>query len=370
MKHRAWILFAILIFALLQSPLWPILADDGAEDLILRESYVLKSGERRSSDLTVVAGKVELQEGSLVEGTVVIVGSEAAIDGEVTGNVIAWGGQVSLGPAAVVHGDAVILGTLRRHENAQIMGAVIDGLRPNGVTEYLAKILPSRPQGALAELPALPTPPSRQIGYTAGSLTTLLMILGGAALVITLLPTQVGRMGHAMGKHAPLSLGVGALTIILVLVLLPILIILCLGIPFAIVLAIAFTLCGVLGWVAAGRMAGRRMARTLRTNRLSALGETLLGTLIITLLSMVPCAGFLLALAIVSWGVGGAVLTRLGTSDYPPGTPWAAKPTIAQPAAPEQHSSPAEGAAERTEGTSGHPRRDTRPLSEAEIWRA
>ena len=98
------------------------------------------------------------------------------------------------------------------------------------------------------------------------------------------------------------------------LILLPILIIVCLGIPFAIVLAIAFALCGVLGWVAAGKMVGRRIVHTLRSSRISVLGETLLGTLVITLLSMVPCVGFFLALGILCWGVGGAVLTRLGTS--------------------------------------------------------
>lgn len=361
MKHRVWFVFGALLLSLLLAPLRPVLADEGGQNVILGGSYVLESGEQRPSDLTVIGGKVELQEQSLVEGNVVVVGGEATIDGQVRGDVVAWGGQVSLGEAAVVDGDLVTFGTVRRHASAQVKGTVIEGLRLDEVTGYLARVRPSRLPGAPIESPAPPVARSRETGHVAGNLVTLLLILGVAALVITLLPVHVGRVGYAMSKHALLSLGIGSLTLILLLILLPILIIVCLGIPFAIVLAIAFALCGVLGWVAAGKMVGRRILHALRSSRISVLGQTLLGTLVITLLSMVPCVGLFLALGILCWGVGGAVLTRLGTLDYPPDTQW-----VVQPKAPEPPSEPPAASPDRgPEWSSG---RDTRPLSEAEIW--
>jgi hypothetical protein len=364
MKHRTWLVLGILLLSLLVAPSWHALADDGGEDAILGGSFVLKSGERRSTDLTVIGGKVELQEQSLVEGNVIIVGGEAAIDGEVRGDVVALGGQVSLGKAAVINGDLVIFGTVRRHADAQVKGNVVEGMHLGGIGEYLARIRPGHPESPAVRPPVAPLGRSRGVGNTAESLITLLVILGIAAVVIRLLPTHVGRVSAAMNDHALLSLGIGSLTIIVVLILLPILIILCLGIPFAIVLAIAFVLCGVLGWVTAGKMVGHRILGALRSSRASPLGETLLGTLVITALSMVPCIGLLLALGIVCWGMGGAVLTRLGTSDYPPDAPW-----ITRPAAPSQPPvPPATGPADEAAPSARHPGRDTHPLSEAEIW--
>jgi hypothetical protein len=361
MKHRVWLSLFVLFLSMLVAPLHTALADEGGQNIILGGSYILGGGEQRPSDLTVIGGKVDLQERSLVEGNVVIVGGEATIDGEVRGDVVAWGGQISLGKAAVVDGDLVTFGTVRRHASAQVKGTVIEGLRLDGVTEYLARVLPSGSLDAPVEPTAPPLAHSRETTGVAGNLITMLLLMGVAALVITLLPVHVGRMDHAMGKHTLLSLGIGSLTLILVLILLPLLIIVCLGIPLAIILAIAFVLCGVLGWVAAGKMVGRRLLHALHSSRISLLGETLLGTLVITLLSMVPCAGILLALGIVCWGVGGAVLTRLGTSDYPPDRQW-----VAQPKAPEPPSEPPAASSDRRSGVfSG---RDTRPLSETEIW--
>jgi len=363
MKRKIRLVLVILLASLLFTPAATVLADDGGQDAIVGGSYILKSGDRRSTDLTVIGGQVELQGQSLVEGNVVIVGGEAAIDGEVRGDVVALGGQVTLGQTAIIDGDLVIFGTVRRHADAQVKGNTVEGLRLDGISEYMARIYPGRLESQTAPLPVKPATRPREAGRAAGSLVTLLVTLGATALVMMLLPTQVGRAGHAMQGHALLSLATGGLTTILVLILLPILIVLCLGIPFAIVLAIAFILCGVMGWAAAGRMAGRKILRALRSGGASPLAETLLGTLAITLLSLVPCLGYLFATGVLFWGVGGTVLTRLGTSVYPPEATWVTRPAAAQ-------QSPAQTATTITDNTTPpeHRGRDTHPLSEKDIW--
>ena len=47
MKHRVWLVFAVLLLSLLVAPLRPVLADEGGQNVILGGSYLLKSGEQR-----------------------------------------------------------------------------------------------------------------------------------------------------------------------------------------------------------------------------------------------------------------------------------------------------------------------------------
>jgi len=53
MKHRVWLVFAVLLVSLLVAPLRPVWPTRG-QNVILGGSYLLKSGEQRPSDLTVI----------------------------------------------------------------------------------------------------------------------------------------------------------------------------------------------------------------------------------------------------------------------------------------------------------------------------
>ena len=68
-----------------------------------------------------------VEEGETIYGDAVAIGGSVRIDGTVTDNAVAIGGNLVLGPNADVQGDAVVVGgMLRRDPGAQIGGKVVD----------------------------------------------------------------------------------------------------------------------------------------------------------------------------------------------------------------------------------------------------
>jgi hypothetical protein len=83
---------------------------------------------RDGEDRVRFGGSVAVAEGEVVSGDVVAIGGAVHIDGEVTGNAVAIGGGLDLGPHANVHGDAVSVGgVFKRDPGARIGGKVVDG---------------------------------------------------------------------------------------------------------------------------------------------------------------------------------------------------------------------------------------------------
>jgi hypothetical protein len=77
----------------------------------------------RRGDQVRIGGSVRVDEDELVTGSVVAIGGSARIDGEVRGEVVAVGGNVELGPRAVVGRDITVVGgTLERADGARIQG--------------------------------------------------------------------------------------------------------------------------------------------------------------------------------------------------------------------------------------------------------
>ena len=81
----------------------------------------------RESDRVRFGGSVTVEEGETIYGDVVAIGGSVRVDGTVTDNAVAVGGNLVLGPKADVRGDAVVVGgTLSRDPGAQIGGKVVD----------------------------------------------------------------------------------------------------------------------------------------------------------------------------------------------------------------------------------------------------
>ena len=81
----------------------------------------------RENDRVRFGGSVTVEEGETIFGDAVAIGGAVRIDGIVTENAVAIGGDLVLGPNADVQGDAVVVGgTLRRDPGAQIGGKVVD----------------------------------------------------------------------------------------------------------------------------------------------------------------------------------------------------------------------------------------------------
>lgn len=303
----------LLLGAILWLVAQPVVADAAGARTVIAKDYRLAAGEELLGDLTVIAGRVYLEPDSRLEGNLAVVGGEVHIGGLVNGNVVVFGGTVDLDEAAIISGDVVVFGRIRRHPGATVRGSVIEGLRgakamngwPTIVTEPVAPPRTSRADagGALLSL--------------ARTLITITAVLLICVLVAVLLPENEDNVSQVLMGSALLSLAVGLLTIMLVVVLVPLLTIICIGIPIALIIVLAFVAATMMGWAALGRTVGARLFAVLHKGPETPVATTAAGTLLITLVSLVPCVGWAFAGLLLAWCVGAVVLSRLGTVSEP-----------------------------------------------------
>lgn len=225
-----------------------------------------------------------------VTGNVVVLFGDATILGEVNGDVVDIGGTLTLAEDAVVDGTAVaILGSLRRDDSAQVGNTVvviggswdssqseISGLAKSSTTRALVIIVP------------------------------LLVIAGLVLLVFALLPEWRLDAVAADLRARPARAFVGGLvwTVfgqVLLLLVVAVLTVTVIGIPVALLLALAYLLFGMAAMgVAAGQL-GRRLCRTLCPDRLHSLATVALGLLLFVLPLLL---GILLTTSVPLLGVG------------------------------------------------------------------
>ncbi|MFQ5886112.1 MAG: hypothetical protein ACE5II_02635, partial [Anaerolineae bacterium] len=73
------------------------------------------------------------------------------------------------------------------------------------------------------------------------------------------------------------------------------------------------------GWIVLGSVVGERLLQAVKVAEPEPLASVLLGVFLLTLISATPlCIGFLFTLVAGSWGLGAVILTRFGTTPYPP----------------------------------------------------
>lgn len=91
----------------------------------------------RTGDIVRIGGgDVNVSENERVEGDVVAIGGRVNVDGEVTGDVVAVMGGLTLGPHAVIRGEVTAVGgPFNRDPQAQVYGKVKEvGIGANGQT--------------------------------------------------------------------------------------------------------------------------------------------------------------------------------------------------------------------------------------------
>jgi len=331
MKKWMCVLLTLMLFASLAVPVW---ADDG-QAVMPGESIVIGPGEDVQGDLTVLGGSLELQEGGRVNGDVAILGGDAIIDGEVDGSLVVMGGTAELGANALIRKDLFTFGaSVSRAAGATVQGETIEGFR-----------------GRL-RLPALPSLPSVETWRTTRGqwdeqpfvnllssflrfvLNLVALVVLGVLLVL-LLPRQTAQVGQAVSEAGWTSLAFGVLSFLVLLVLVPLLVIICIGIPVAVLLVMAAVAAALFGWVAIGVLLGRRLLAALHTSQPQPVVEVIVGVTLLTLLSEVPCLGWLLGVIATAIGLGAVVLTRFGTVRYAP-----QNPVTELPAPPTDSTSP------------------------------
>lgn len=337
--------------------LWPMVALADGGHAVFGETYTLKAGETLPEDLAVLGGNATLEADSVVEGNVIFLGGEGVLAGRVNGDVASMGGALRIESTAVIEGDVTAFGAIEIHPDAQIEGELVKVMDASGRLRPAAPGIENQATPARPEIPAAPTAPRapnaavRSAARLGGSLAGLIVVLFAAALIVNFAPDHLARVTAMMTSAPALSAGIGLLTLVVTVILIPILVVICIGLPVAIVLGLAFALAALLGWVAAGRLAGQKLAPLFKIKLASPQNEALLGTLALSIVAMLPGLGALLGTVVVCWGVGAAVMTRFGVMSgaAPFGGPFPAQPT--PPAPPQPPMPPAPPAAPRPKET-------------------
>ncbi len=83
---------------------------------------------RDGNDRVRFGGSVTVNQGEVIDGDVVAIFGSVRVDGEVTGNVVGFGGGVDLGPHADVSGDVVSIGAPVKRDPAARTGGKVVGV--------------------------------------------------------------------------------------------------------------------------------------------------------------------------------------------------------------------------------------------------
>ena len=318
----------LVVFLLLLAFAGSVRADGGGDgQFVFGGSYVLESGKDLYGDLVVMGGTARVEKGATVHGSVVVMGGAATIAGTVTQDVTILGGSVHLNSTALVQGQVVTFGgSVSRDEGARVEGEIVEGLR-----------MPVRiPRVNWWRMSSNMWSPIGILRQIAQAILTVLGLMALGVLVILLLPGHTDQVAKVILSAPAASVGVGLLSLIVLPILTILLVITCIG-PF--ILVLAFGIAILFGWIAVGLVLGRKILESLQTKDVSPLVAVVVGVAVITLLSQVPCLGWLFALFAASLGLGAVILTRFGTTTYP----WPS--STAGPAAPSLPSAtPAEKA--------------------------
>ena len=314
------LIVCLLLLAILV-PATPVFADGPSGDkVVIGESFILASGETLDGSLIVVGGNAMLEKGSRVRGDVVLTGGNAEVAGQVDGDMVVFGGRAHLQSTAIVEGQLVAIGgVVQQDEGAVVRGGEVKGFAGRYFWPGFRFFPPYRWQAwSFEEQPFGSWFFSRVMdAVQAVFLTLVIMALG--VLVVTLLPRHTDQVARVVfGSPLP-SLGTGFAVLVITAILAALLILTCCFSPFGLLLLLALAIAVLFGWIAVGLVVGQRLLAALNTRQpVSKVVAVLVGLLIITLLTYMPCClGFLFSVGVASLGLGAVILSRFGTQEYP-----------------------------------------------------
>jgi hypothetical protein len=281
----------------------------------------------RSGDIVRIGGgAVEVSQNERVEGDVVAIGGNVNVDGEVTGDVVAVMGGLTLGPHAVVRGEVTAVGgPFKRDPQAQVFGKVNEvGIGANGQTVPPYRVnIRDMLFGSLAS----------RVGRLATTVVRVLMFVLFALIVTAVAQRPVQQIAARISAE-PVRAGlVGLLAEILFVPVLVVtilaLVVSIIGIPLLVLVPFGIILVGIVmlvGFTGAAHMVGtwtlERFGRAERNPYLIAAvgivviaGLTLVGRLFALALGGFGApfyiAGYLLEYLAWTVGFGAAIQTWL-----------------------------------------------------------
>jgi hypothetical protein len=284
------------------------------DQVIMGKSFTLLENQNLLGDLAIIGGSAHLKPGSRVSGDIAVFGGTLEIEGMITGNLFAMGGTINMGKGAVLNGDFINFGSeLTRAAGTDIKGSQISNLPFQlDLGEFNPPDFYKLPFYAARET-------TRVVMEILWAMLQIIFMGGLAMLVVLIAPKASNRIANTIGEKPITHWVVGLLT----MMVFPIVTIICfvtiVFIPVGFLAIMVFVLASIYGWIAMGYEIGKRlfaMSSKMSPAIIAGIGTIIL-SLVIRILSSIPCIGWLFPMLTSMFGIGAVVLTRFGTRNYP-----------------------------------------------------
>lgn len=270
--------------------------------LILDGDVTVQPGQVEAAEILLLNGTLTVAESARLEGDVYQFLGDLTINGEVDGNVLQFGGNLALGPQAIIRGDLTLSGDLLSGTPEQ----VVDG-----------EVIRSDVGAPVNQL-------NTSLNRLSQGLRLLIELLGLSLLAYGLVgafPVHFNHIQGALGKHFIVSLAMGLLAGLVGLSLAVQMIFTVVLIPVALLLLLLFAVAIVLGWIGFGVLVGGWLVQRWNiewTPPVKAGVGTLLFTLLFRLANWLPLIGGTLSLLFIVTALGAVFLTRFGWQKFVP----------------------------------------------------
>ena len=114
-----------------------LLLASGCSRVVTGGFFTLASGETISGNLWVPFGKAELQEGSHVTGSVLMLCCNLIADGRADADIFLTFGDLSLGPSSEVNGDVVLLSGYYQRSAGSKVGGMFTSIMTSGIHQII-----------------------------------------------------------------------------------------------------------------------------------------------------------------------------------------------------------------------------------------
>lgn len=278
------------------------------KNLRVAGGQVVISGEV-GGNTTVAGGAVEIMDNAKIGGSLTslagsltvyapvskgatIAAGDTTIASHINGDVVAAVGNISLTPQASVLGDL----TYYSQNDAQIReGASINGK----TTHNIPRIKQTQKYQGIGE--------KAKISLTIISLLLSLII---GAVLLRLLPVFSQKTVDRVLTKPLLSFGQGILALIVTPIAAILLAITLIGIPFALIMTVAFIIYLYIAKIFVALAVGQKLLE-LTQSKYGPIWALLAGLLIYAIISIIPIIGPLTAFIVVTIGVGAILQTKL-----------------------------------------------------------
>jgi len=342
MKIKSIVIRSLLLLAVLVVPTSSALAQSpGDGDVVLfGQNYTLESGDTLQGSLALIGGNAEISTDSSVEGDVALIGGNLTIDGNVVGDVamvggnltitgmvsgdiVIVGGQATLEETAVVNGNiSTIGGSVEKNPGAKVGGTITNNAAPSIKIPHVPGV-PNLPN--VPEVPGVPNPPHINVNVNpfwnvAGKVGQAIVIALLGMLLTLFLQPQLERSGDAVVQQPLVAAGYGLLAVIVLPIAVVIMTITIILIPIALIVILVLPLAWLFGMISLGQEVGDRFAKAINQTWAPVISTgvgTFMLLLVVGMLDLIPCVGWMPSFILTLVALGGVALTWFGTRNPP-----------------------------------------------------